>query len=221
MDTGHKGLRVIQTDSVTERNAEIFLYGLPDQHTAAAIAKEIRRDSVEASRVLIRFTEAKGVCPDRGQWFRQKADDGIVVPVGYLEGGQPFKLQFDDQHVHAVIMGNTGSGKTNLLHVLMTNIMLRYAPEEIMIYLIDFKYGLDFRMYTQYNLPNFRTISINNDPEFALAMLQNLEKEQQERSILMGSRYQKISEYNAANPGKRLNRMNWQSRHRMMFRKVY
>lgn len=207
MDTGHKGLRVIQTDSVTERNAEIFLYGLPDQHTAAAIAKEIRRDSVEASRVLIRFTEAKGVCPDRGQWFRQKADDGIVVPVGYLEGGQPFKLQFDDQHVHAVIMGNTGSGKTNLLHVLMTNIMLRYAPEEIMIYLIDFKYGLDFRMYTQYNLPNFRTISINNDPEFALAMLQNLEKEQQERSILMGSRYQKISEYNAANPGKRLNRI--------------
>lgn len=207
MEAGSRALKVIQTNSVTERNAEIFLYGLPDSSKTAEIAKEIRRKSVEASRVLIRFTEAKGICPDRNQWFRQKADDGIVIPIGYLEGGQPFKLQFDDKHVHTVIMGNIGSGKTNLLHVLMTNIMLRYAPEEIMIYLIDFKYGLDFRMYTQYNLPNFRTISINNDPEFALAMLQNLEKEQEERSMRMGSRYQKISEYNAANPGSHLNRI--------------
>lgn len=207
MEKNSKSLKVINANSVTERDAGILLYGLPDDIKIAEIAGEIRRDSVEASKVLIKFTEAKGICPERSLWFSQKADNGIVVPVGYLEGGQPFKLQFDDKHVHAVIMGNTGSGKTNLLHVLMTNTMLRYAPEEVMIYLIDFKYGLDFRMYTQYNLPNFRTISISNDPEFALAMLQNIEKEQQDRSARMGSRYQKISEYNSANPGEHLNRI--------------
>ncbi len=200
-------LHVINSISVVERNAQISLYGLPDQTQTAAIAVEIRKQSVEASRVLIEFSDAKEICPERNRWFTQRADDGIVIPVGYLDGGQPFKLQFDDKHVHTIVMGNTGSGKTNLLHVLMTNMMLRYAPEEVMIYLIDFKYGLDFRMYTQYNLPNFKTISINNDPEFALAMLQNLEKEQEERSMLMGSRYKKISEYNAANPNNRMNRI--------------
>lgn len=207
MDGKKKGLQVESTHSSSEKRANIMLFGLPDNTLIPDIAKEIRKESVEASSVLIRFTEAKGVCPEKSEWFKEKADDGIVVPVGYLEGGQPFKLQFDDKHVHTVIMGNTGSGKTNLLHVLMTNTMLRYSPDEVMIYLIDFKYGLDFRMYTQFNLPNFKTISINNDPEFALAMLQNLEKEQQDRSTRMGSRFQKISEYNAANPGDHLNRI--------------
>ena len=207
MEGNNRGLRIDKSNSQIERKSEVFLYGLPDNSLIPGIAKEIRNDSVKASSVLIRFTDAKGVCPEKSDWFKGKADDGIVVPVGYLEGGQPFKLQFDDKHVHTVIMGNTGSGKTNLLHVLMTNTMLRYSPDEVMIYLIDFKYGLDFRMYTQFNLPNFKTISINNDPEFALAMLQNLEKEQQDRSTRMGSRYQKISEYNAANPNDRLNRI--------------
>lgn len=202
-----KFLRVRNTDSMTERSARIALFGLPDGDAMDKIAAKIREQSVEASRMLIRFAEAKGICPEPKEYYTEKADDGIVIPVGYLEGGQPFRLQFDDKHVHTIIMGNTGSGKTNLLHVMMTNLMLRYPPQEVMIYLIDFKFGLDFRIYTQYNLPNFRTISVNNDPEFALAMLQNLENEQKERSSRMGSRYQKISEYNAANPGNRMNRI--------------
>ncbi len=207
MESSVSSLKVLNSTSIVEKAARIFMYGLPDSKATDAIAAEIREQSVEASRVLIKFSEAKGICPDKNLWYQQKADDGVVIPVGYLEGGQPFKLQFDDKHVHTIVMGNTGSGKTNLLHVLMTNMMLRYAPEEVMIYLIDFKYGLDFRIYTQYNLPNFKTISINNDPEFALAMLQNLEKEQEERSNRMGSKYQKISEYNAANPHDRMNRI--------------
>lgn len=207
MEQGSRFLKVIGTSCPTEKNAKILIYGLPDHGKIPGIAEEIRRESVEASRVLIKFSAAKGVYPEKAEWFRHKADDGIVIPVGYIEGGRPFEIPFDDKHVNAVIMGNIGSGKTNLLHVLMTNLMLRYAPEEVMVCLIDFKYGLDFRMYTQYNLPNFRTISINNDPEFALAMLQNLEQETEERSLRMGSRFQKISEYNADNPGQRMNRI--------------
>jgi len=207
MTGNSKTLKAVNTESFSEKKASIGIYPIPNGTVMGNIAKEIRTQSVEASRVLIRFTDARGICPERKDWFKQKADNGIVVPIGYLDGGQPFKLQFDDKHVHALVMGNTGSGKTNLLHVLMTNLMLRYSPEEVMIYLIDFKYGLDFRVYTQYNLPNFTTISINNDPEFVLGMLQNLEKEQEYRSSVMGSRYQKISDYNAANPNNRINRI--------------
>jgi hypothetical protein len=156
------------------RAAMIYLYTLPDNQQIARIAEEIREASVKASGIKIEFGDAKGICPLDSERFTQKADNGIEVPIGYLEGGKPFALQFDDRHVHAMIMGETGSGKTNLLHVLMTNLMLRYRPEEIMIYLIDFKLGVDFRTYTRYNLPNFRTISINNDPEFVLALLENL-----------------------------------------------
>ena len=116
-------------------------------------------------------------------------------------------MQFDDKHVNTIVMGNIGSGKTNLLHVLMTNLMLRYDPSEVMIYLIDFKYGLDFRVYTQYNLPNFRSISVTDDPEFALAILEHLEEELRKRSVQMGSRYQKILDYNTDYPNNKIHRI--------------
>lgn len=207
VDSQTKFLKVVNPATLTEKSARIYLYGLPESSSMDTIAAEIRQKSVEASSVKINFAEAKGICPEESQKYNQKADAGIVIPVGYLEGGQPFKMQFDDKHVHSIIMGNTGSGKTNLLHVMMTNLMLRYDPSEVMIYLIDFKYGLDFRVYTQYNLPSFRSISITNDPEFALAMLEHLEEEQRKRSAQMGSRYQKISDYNAAYPNNKMNRI--------------
>ena len=206
-DSRVKYLAVANPSTLTEKKAKIYMYGLPSAGSMDSIAAEIRKASVDASRVKINFGEAKGICPEPNQRFNQKADDGIVIPVGYLEGGQPFRLQFDDKHVHAIVMGNIGSGKSNLLHVIMTNMMLRYDPSEVMIYLIDFKYGLDFRVYTQYNLPNFRSISITNDPEFALAMLEHLEEEQKKRSAQMGSRYKKISDYNADHPNNKMNRI--------------
>ena len=207
VDSQKKFLKVVNPETLTEKSARIYLYGLPENSSMDSIAAEIREKSVEASSVKINFADAKGICPEENQKYNQKADAGIVIPVGYLEGGQPFTMQFDDKHVHAIIMGNTGSGKTNLLHVLMTNLMLRYDPSEVMIYLIDFKYGLDFRIYTQYNLPNFRSISITNDTEFVLAILEHLEEEQRKRSAQMGSKYQKISDYNTDYPNNKMNRI--------------
>lgn len=207
IQSGSDDLRVINPCTETERHAGISLYGLPNEQVCDQIAAEIRKESVAASRRKIDFAQAKGICPEPAQKYTQRADDAIIVPVGYLDGGQPFKLQFDDTHVHAIIMGNTGSGKTNLLHVLITNLMLRYKPSEVMIYLIDFKYGLDFRIYTQYNLPNFRSIGVTNEPEFALAVLEHIEQEQDKRSRQMGSHYLKISDYNADNPERKMNRI--------------
>lgn len=207
VDSQEKFLKVVNPATLTEKSARIYLYGLPESGSMDTIAAEIRKKSVEASSVKINFAEAKGICPEENQKYNQKADVGIVIPVGYLEGGQPFKLQFDDKHVNTIVMGNIGSGKTNLLHVLMTNLMLRYDPSEVMIYLIDFKYGLDFRVYTQYNLPNFRSISVTDDPEFALAILEHLEEELRKRSSQMGIKYQKILDYNTDYPNNKINRI--------------
>lgn len=201
-------LTVLNSNSPTERKAQIKLFALPNTDTLKQVAIQYRKESVEASKIQINFTGAKGVYPNPAEWYKASADSGVVIPVGYLEGGQPLRLQFDDvHHVHTVIMGNTGSGKTNLLHVLITNLMLRYRPEEVQVYLIDFKYGLDFRIYTRFYLPNFRAISVTSDAEFALAILRDLENQQKQRSNIMGSKYQKISDYNASGAGKKMGRI--------------
>lgn len=201
-------ITVVNSQSHTERRARIKLFALPDTDTLKQVAAQYRKESVDASRIQINFTGAKGICPEPSEWYKESADRGVIIPVGYLEGGQPLRLQFDDvHHVHTVIMGNTGSGKTNLLHVLITNLMLRYRPEEVQVYLIDFKYGLDFRIYTRFYLPNFRAISVTSDAEFALAILRDLENQQKQRSNIMGSKYQKISDYNGSGAGKKMGRI--------------
>jgi len=207
VENNRSSLKVVNSNSITEKNVDLFLYGLPTQDKVKDIISDIRQKSVAASKILIKFVDANEIMPDRVDWYKEKGEGGIIVPVGYLEGGQPFKIQFDDMHINTVIMGNIRSGKSNLLHILMMNTMLRYAPEEVRIHLIDFKYGLDFRIYTQYNLPNFKTIGINSDPEFALDIIKNLVKEQQDRAIRMGSKYHKISEYNADHPNEKINRI--------------
>ena len=200
-------IRVLGCSSAIEKSAAISIYAVPKKDAVDEIIEDIRKRSVEASRVEIRFTDAKGIMPSKNNWFTGESKDGVSVPVGYMAGGQPFSIQFDGIHVNTIIMGNTGTGKTNFLHVLLMNMMLRYDPSVVMIYLIDFKYGTDFSIYTQYNLPNFKTIGINSDPEFALEMLKSIEKEHVNRANKMGSRYHKISEYNADHPEDRINRI--------------
>ena len=199
-------IRVQNASSVSEQNADIYLYPLPQDDQMRKVAQQVREESVQASTVRIEFTKAKEICPDRQTWFKSSSESGVVIPVGYLENGLPFKIVFDDNHVHSVVAGSTGKGKSNLLHVMMTSVMLSYPPDEVELYLIDFKHGVDFRIYTRYNLPNFHAISITDDPSFALAMLEYIEKEIRIRSTNMGT-IQKIDEYNRKNPSARISRI--------------
>ena len=48
---------------------------------------------------------------------------------------------------HVLIAGKTGSGKSTLLHALITNLALCYSPDEVELYLIDFKKGVEFKIY--------------------------------------------------------------------------
>ena len=78
---------------------------------------------------------------------------GIDVPLGRAGATrrQSFSLgQGTAQHV--LIAGKTGSGKSTLLHALITNLALLYSPDEVELYLIDFKKGVEFKIYATHRL---------------------------------------------------------------------
>ena len=60
---------------------------------------------------------------------------------------------------HALIAGKTGSGKSNLLHVIITNLALWYSPDEVEFYLVDFKKGVEFKVYVTQPLPHARAVA--------------------------------------------------------------
>ena len=80
---------------------------------------------------------------------------------------------------HVLIAGKTGSGKSTLLHALITNLALRYSPDEVELYLIDFKKGVEFKTYADHELPHARVIAIESEREFGLSVLQRLDAELQ------------------------------------------
>ena len=123
-----------------------------------------------------------------GNWWKKNTAKGLVAPLGPV-GAQ--KLQYMDlgkgTAQHALICGKTGSGKSTLLHVLITSLMLRYSPDKIEFYLIDFKKGVEFKIYDTYKLPHACVIAIESEREFGLSVLQGLDSELKKRGDLFRS----------------------------------
>ena len=82
---------------------------------------------------------------------------------------------------HVLVAGKTGSGKSTLLHALITNLALLYSPDEVELYLIDFKKGVEFKTYAVHELPHARVIAIESEREFGLSVLQRLDAELKQR----------------------------------------
>ncbi|MEL7087606.1 MAG: FtsK/SpoIIIE domain-containing protein [Planctomycetota bacterium] len=82
---------------------------------------------------------------------------------------------------HALVAGKTGSGKSSLLHTLITNLCLWYPPDQLELYLIDFKKGVEFKPYVNHRPPHLRAVAIESDREFGLSIFKRLDAMLDER----------------------------------------
>ena len=136
-----------------------------------------------------RLLQHAGLLDENGFWSPQSTSaDELRVPLG-PSGARKFQelvLGRGTAH-HALIIGQTGSGKSNLLHVLITTLTLSYSPSELQLYLIDFKKGVEFKLYAQAGLPHARVIAIQSEREFGLSVLRGLLAEMDRRGELFRS----------------------------------
>ena len=118
--------------------------------------------------------------PDTG--VEQSAADALEVPLGPTgaEKLQMLVLGKGTAH-HVLIAGRTGSGKSNLLHVIITTLALKYSPQEVELFLVDFKKGVEFKAYANHRLPHAHVIAIESEREFGLSVLRGLDGRMQAR----------------------------------------
>jgi S-DNA-T family DNA segregation ATPase FtsK/SpoIIIE len=93
-----------------------------------------------------------------------------------------------------LVAGKTGSGKSTLFHVIITNLALWCSPEQVEFYLVDFKKGVEFKTYATHKLPHARVIAIESDREFGLSVLQRVDDELKRR----GDLFRKLGAQNVA-----------------------
>jgi len=138
--------------------------------------------SKDSNRVEVPFSQI--IPADRELWSLDTTSE-LRVPIGRTGAT---KLQYlaigKGTRQHGLIAGKTGSGKSTLFHVMITNLALWASPEQVEFYLIDFKKGVEFKCYAEHRLPHARVVAIESDREFGLSVLQRVDEELKHRGEL-------------------------------------
>lgn len=119
------------------------------------------------------------------EWFESSAEKRLEIPIGKNEDGAIQSLVFGEgtSH-HALVIGSLGSGKSTLLHTIIISSILNYSPEELNLYLMDYKSGTEFKIYAEHKIPHIKLLALDAMQEFGQSILDELWVEMNRRSAL-------------------------------------
>jgi len=180
--------------------ARLVLDAPPEADRGRKFLERVGEASRGANRVEVPFRQ---IAPQPEEIWSLSTAEELRVPVGrsgankwqYLELGRGTRQ-------HVLIAGKTGSGKSTLFHVIITNLALWCSPDEVEFYLVDFKKGVEFKSYAARELPHARVVAIESDREFGLSVLQRVDEELRRRGDLFRAQgVQDLAGFRRASPG--------------------
>ena len=136
-------------------------------------------------------------------------DKAMVIPVGSSDTGDLVDFTLDTvSHIHCFIIGQSGTGKSVFLHDVIIGAMAKYSPEELELYLMDFKIGgVEFNRYKDEKHVKALLVD-NSDIQITLEILRDISNKMRERGkLLRASGVSNIVEYNQVNPDKKMPRI--------------
>jgi S-DNA-T family DNA segregation ATPase FtsK/SpoIIIE len=167
---------------VTAGAGRVVMDASPSDEDAVTLVHRIGRSSIDSNRVRVPFSS---IAPPAGEYWQVETSEELRVPIGRTGARKLQMLAIGKgTRQHMLVAGKTGSGKSTLFHVIITNLALWCSPNEVEFYLVDFKKGVEFKCYASKRLPHARVIAIESDREFALSVLQRVDAELKRRGEL-------------------------------------
>jgi len=156
---------------------------LGDRETRVALTETCRLVD------LLGATSARDLDPV-ALWLSRPGRDTLRVPIGMNADGRPECLDLKEAGLggmgpHGLLVGATGSGKSELLRTLVTALALTHPPDELGFVLVDFKGGAAFAGLA--GLPHVAGMITNLADDLAMVdrMYAALFGEQQRRQRLL------------------------------------
>jgi hypothetical protein len=153
-------------------NADPRLWGLVPTLDSAPPTAVVRRFAHTFAQAASRVGgERIDYQPVDEPWTRSSLD-GLTARIGARNDHQPLEVTLGGAQalaVHALVAGKTNSGKSVLLQTLIQDLAHNYSPEELSLYLVDMKEGVEFKTLTE--LPHAKVVILNSRPELAAATI--------------------------------------------------
>ncbi len=129
-------------------------------------------------------SELKALQKDEEFWTKS-SQSKVSVPVGWDINHKEVCFEIGNEQNHTLICGRSGSGKSNFLHVLIQNLAFYYAPNEVQLFLLDYKEGVEFNAYVADTpLEHARLVSVASSVSYGITFLKWLCDEMQKRAEL-------------------------------------
>lgn len=100
----------------------------------------------------------------------------LRIPFAINEEGSLVECEFEDENFAAYMMGASRSGKSTLLHMMIGHVIMNYHPDEVELWLMDFKLT-EFARYAAWNIPHIKYLLAEDSPELAYDILDKLTEE--------------------------------------------
>lgn len=117
----------------------------------------------------------------------------INIPFGVDSNGNVLTIDFEDSNFATFICGAARSGKSTLLHTLISGIIKNNHPDDVEVWLIDFKMT-EFSRYTNHLPPHIRYIILDESPELVYDILDRLTEIMIRRQNIFKGKWLKLSE---------------------------
>lgn len=205
-DYSADGSSVHYADSAVKGKKLIWKgFEMPQMNKMEGILNTLKSGIKSADKIVVDFAK---IVPNRDEWFKGDCSEELSIPIGVHGANIVQNLRFGigGSH-HALVAGQTGSGKSSLLHTIIMSSLIKYPADQLQIFLVDFKRGVEFKIYANYSLENFKVIAIESEREFGCSVLEYLDREQSKRADLFkGINVDNVNDYRAKS-GKKLPRI--------------
>lgn len=163
-------------------NSKVVYETIPSKESMTHFFDEINRAYLKTSTIK----DEIDVFWNENYFWKSSAKDGVKIPIGWdkNEDVVHFEFGFDYSEHHTLIGGRSGSGKSNLVNIIIQNLAYFYSPKEIELFLLDYKDGVEFNSYTNPMLNHASLIAINSNVSYGVTFLEFIIQLKNERSEL-------------------------------------
>ena len=156
--------------------------------SATDVSRLAKKRLDQAVGIGARLPEALPDPADPATWWRGKSIGQVSADFGRVGATDIATMTFNSSTFSgALVGGRTGAGKSVLLHAIIASLCMRYPPAELELFLVDFKEGVEFKVYAAGALPHARVVAIESEREFGLSVLESLDVEISRRGTLFRS----------------------------------